>query len=193
MANVDWPRGLRPVRYLSGAPYNGACNRYYVPSTDTNAAVYVGGLVKLAGSADADGIATVTGNVSTGNQVVGVVVSVEFVTADSLVYRANSTSRYVYVADDPNLLFAVQDDGAAALAATNVGMTADLTGFTSGSTTSGYSAIEISAATVTSSGDGTEDVLIVGLVSDPRNTFGVNADWLVRLNNHQFIDGAAGA
>lgn len=193
MANVDWPRGLRPVRYLSGAPYSGARNRYYVPSTDTNAAVYVGGLVKLAGSADADGIATVTGNVSTGNQVVGVVVAVEPVTADSLVYRANSTARYVYVADDPNLLFAVQDDGAAALAATNVGMTADLTAFTSGSTTTGYSAIEISAATVTSSGDGTEDVLIVGLVSDPRNTFGVNADWLVRLNNHQFIDGAAGA
>lgn len=192
MANSDAARGLSPVRYLSGAPYTGACNRYYIPSTD-NVAVYVGGLVKPAGSADADGIMTVTGNVSTGNQVVGVVVAVEPIHRDSTLYREASVSRYVYVADDPNLLFEVQDDGASALAATNVGMTADLTGFTSGSTTTGQSAIEISTATATASGDGTEDVLMVGLALRSDNAFGVNAKWLVRLNNHFYVDGVAGA
>lgn|SRR5574341_1029723 len=192
MANSDAARGLSPVRYLSGAPYNGACNRYYIPSTDSTA-VYVGGLVKPAGSADADGIMTVTGNVSTGNQVVGVVVAVEPIHRDSTLYREASVSRYVYVADDPNLLFEVQDDGVSALAATNVGMTADLASFTSGSTTTGQSAIEISTATVTASGDGTEDVLMVGLALRPDNAFGVNAKWLVRLNNHFYIDGVAGA
>lgn len=192
MANSDAARGLSPVRYLSGAPYNGACNRYYIPSTDATA-VYVGGLVKPAGSADADGIMTVTGNVSTGNQVVGVVVAVEPIQATSTVYREASVSRYVYVADDPNLLFEVQDDGASALAATNVGMTADLTGFTSGSTTTGQSSMEISAATATATGDGTEDVLLVGLALRQDNAFGVNAKWLVRLNNHFYVDGVAGA
>lgn len=193
MANVDAAFGLRPVRYLSGAPYNGACNKYYIPSTDTNAAAYIGSLVKPAGSADADGIMTVTSNVSTGNPVVGVVVGVVPDTADSLVYRANSTSRYVWVADDPNLVFAVQDDAAATPTAGIVGNAADLASFTSGSTTTGISATEISMATVTASGDGTEDVIIVGLVSAPDNTIGDNAAWLVRLNNHFFVDASAGA
>lgn len=192
MANVDSPVGLRPVRYISGQPYTGAVNRYSIPSTDSTA-VYVGGLVKSAGSADADGIMTVTGNVSTSNAVLGVVVAVEPVTAESLKYRAASTARYVYVADDPNILFSVQDDASATLAATDVGSTADLTGFTSGSTTTGFSAIEISATTATASGDGTEDVLIVGLESNPNNTIGDNASWLVRLNNHFFVDAVAGA
>lgn len=193
MANVDAAFGLRPVRYLSGAPYNGACNRYYIPSSDTNAAAYIGSLVKPAGSADADGIMTVTSNVSTGNPVVGVVVGVEPITNSSATYRENSTSRYVLVADDPNLLFAVQDNAAATPTAGIVGNSADLASFTSGSTVTGLSAIEISMATVTTSGDGSEDVIIVGLVSAPDNTIGDNADWLVRLNNHFYVDASAGA
>ena len=193
MANTDTPMGLRPSRYLSGAPYNGAANRYYVPSSDSTA-IYVGGLVKLAGSADANGIPSVTGNVSTGNAVVGVVVAVEPVTQDSLIYRAASTERYVMVADDPNLVFECQEDSVGgALAATAVGNTADITGFTAGSTTSGRSSIEIDSSTATASGDGTEDVLIVRLAQRPDNEIGTNAVWEVRLNNHQFVDGTAGA
>lgn len=194
MANADAPRGLKPLRYLSGAPYNGACNKYYVPSSDSTA-IYVGGLVKPAGSADADGVMSVTGNVATGNPVLGVVVAVVPVTADSTIYRAASTERYVFVADDPNLVFEVQEDSVGgALAATAVGNAADLTGFTSGSTTTGLSAIEIDSSTATASGDGTEDVLVVGLSPSPaENTIGTNANWLVRLNNHFFVDGVAGA
>lgn len=192
MANSDAPRGLSPVRYISGAVYTGACNRYFIPATD-NVAVYVGGLVKAAGSSDASGVPAVTGNVSTGNLVIGVVVAVEPIHRDSTTYREASVARYVYVADDPNLLFEVQDDGAAALAATNTQMTADLTGFTSGSTVSGLSSIEISAATATAGGDGTEDVLLLGLAQRQDNAFGVNAKWLVRLNNHFYIDSVAGA
>ena len=104
MANADAPFGLRPVRYLSGAPYNGATNKYHVASGDSTA-TYVGALVRKTGGADADGFATVTANVSSGNPVVGVVVGVMPVTADSLKYRAASTERFVFVADDPTLLF----------------------------------------------------------------------------------------
>lgn len=194
MANADSPFGLRPVRYLSGAPYNGAVNKYYVASGDSTA-IYVGGLVKPAGSADANGVMSVTGNVSTGNPVMGVVVSVAPVTADSTIYRAASTERYVYVADDPNLLFEVQEDAdAGALAITAVGNTADLTGFTSGSTTTGLSAIEIDTSTATASGDGTQDVMIVGFSQRQDNEVGVaNAKVLVRLNNHFAVDGVVGA
>lgn len=193
MANADTPFGLRPVRYLSGAPYNGACNRYYIPSTDSDGPNYIGQLVKPAGSADADGVMTVTGNVSTGNAVLGPIVAVEPITRSSNIYREDDTARYVWVADDPDLLFAVQDDAAATPTAGIVGNAADLTGLTSGSTASGLSSTEISMATVTSSGDGTEDVIIMGLYNTPDNTIGNNAKWLVRLNNHFFTDASTGA
>lgn len=193
MANSDAARGLMPSRYLSGAVYTGAANKYYVPATD-NTAIYVGGLVKMAGSADADGVASVTGNVATGDAVVGVVVAVAPVTADSTTYRVASTERYVMVADDPNLLFEAQEDSVGgALAAANVGNTADLASFTAGSTASGLSSMEIDSSTATASGDGTQDVLIWGLAQRPDNEIGTNANWLVRLNNHQFVDGVAGA
>lgn len=192
MANANTPFGLKPVRYLSGAPYNGAMNRYFIPATD-GTACYIGSLVKPAGSADASGIGTVTSNVATAAPVIGAVVAVEMETRESLIYRAASTARYVYVADDPNLVFECQDDGASALAATNVWMAADLTNFTSGNTGSGLSSTVISCAAATASGDGTEDVILVGLVQRAPNAFGTFAKWLVRLNNHYFVDGSVGA
>lgn len=198
MANADTPRGLTPVRYQGGACYSGAANMYYFAAGDGTAA-YVGGLVKYAGSADANGVASVSANITTGDSVLGVIVAMDPSNGagadgrDSTLYRVASTERYVYIADDPNLVFSVQDDAAATLTAAVVGNVADLTGLTSGSTTTGLSSIEISAATVTSSGDGTEDVLIMGLERKPDNSIGDNANWLVRLNNHVFVDGNTGA
>ena len=191
MANADAAFGLRPVRYRSGAPYNGAANRYFVPATD-GTAIYVGGLVKLAGAADANGIATVTGNVATSEVVVGVVVGVEPVTQDSTTYRVASTARYVFVADDPDLVFIVQEDSVGgALAGTAVGGTADLIGFTAGSISSGRSTIEIDSSTATT-GAGDEDVQILGLWQAPDNEIGTHAVWEVRLLNHMFAGDAAG-
>lgn len=199
MANTDNATGLKPVRYTSGAPYNGAANLYYIPASDGTAA-YIGGLVKPGGSADSRGIMSVTGNVSTGNAVVGVIVGFHATLGagaggrDSTTYRAASTERYVWVADDPNLMFEVQDDSDGGdLAAANVGNSADLTGFTSGSTFTGLSSIEIDSSTATASGDGTEDVVILGLADREDNSIGTNAKWLVRLNNHFMVDAQAGA
>jgi hypothetical protein len=192
MANSDAPSGLNPVRYLSGAPYNGAANKYYVPSSD-NTAIYIGGLVRLSGSADANGVPAVTGNVSTGNPVVGVCVGVVPVTADSTIYRAASTERYIWVADDPNLVFEVQEDSdGGALAATAAGGTATLIGFTSGSTVTGLSAIEIDSSGLSETSDTDDDVRIIGLVQREDNAIGTNAKWLVRLNVHQYVNAAIG-
>ena len=193
MANADAAFGLRPVGGLTGGPYSGRVSKYYFASGDGTAA-YVGGLVKPAGSADARGIMSVTGNITTGDAVLGVIVAVLPVTRESLLYRAASTERYVLVADDPNALFEVQEDSdGAALAATAVGNSADLTGLTSGSTSSGRSTIEIDSSTATASGDGTEDVLIMGLADREDNEIGDNANWIVRLNNHFLVDAQAGA
>lgn len=200
MANANTPFGLRPVRYISGMPYNGAANLYYIPASDSTA-VYLGSLVKPGGTADADGVMSVTGNVSTGNPVVGVVVGVHPTLgagangASSTVYRAASTERYVYVADDPNLVFEAQEDAVGgALAITAIGNASDLISFTSGSTVSGLSSTQVDTSTATASGDGTEDVLIIGFSRKPDNEVGsANAKVLVRLNNHFYVDGVAGA
>jgi multidrug efflux pump subunit AcrA (membrane-fusion protein) len=193
MANSDNARGLSLARMGGSAAYTGAANRYYVPSSD-GTAIYIGGLVKPAGSADANGVMSVTGNVSTGDAVLGVVVGIEMETHDSTIYRVASSERYVYVVDDPNAVFEVQDDSVGgALAATAVGNSADLTGFTSGTTATGRSTIEIDSSTITAAGDGTEDVVIIGLVQREDNVIGANGKWLVRLNNHFFVDAQAGA
>lgn len=193
MANVDAAFGLRPVSYLGGAAWTGAARKFYIPATDTDAAAYIGALVKMTGGADADGIAAVTANVSSGDAVVGVVVGVEPVTADSAIYRENSTARYVYVADDPNLLFEVQEDSdGGALSATAAGGTCTLTGFTSGSTVTGRSSIEIDSSGLSETADTDDDVLIIGAVQAPDNAIGNYCRWLVRLNNHAYVDAATG-
>jgi hypothetical protein len=54
MANTNAPFGLRPVRYLNGAPWNGQVSRYLIPATD-GTAYYIGDPVTLAGDAGASG------------------------------------------------------------------------------------------------------------------------------------------
>lgn len=193
MANADSAFGLRPVRYLSGAPYNGAANRYFIPASDIDTAAFIGSVVRLTGGADADGIPVVTGNVSSGNAVVGVVVGVVPVTADSTIYRVNSTARYVLVADDPNLMFEVQEDSVGgALAATAAGATCMLAGFTTGSAFTGLSGIELDSSNVSETSDTDDDVRIISLVQRPDNEIGAHAKWLVRLNVHQYVNAAVG-
>lgn len=189
MANVDSATGLTPVRYLSGAPYNGACNRYYVPATDSTI-TYIGALVKLAGSADADGVPTVTTITATGSLTIGPVVAVEPVSSDSLIYRAASTARYVYVADDPNLVFEAQCAGT--LTATMIGNVCDVGTPTTGTAATGRSLAEVLLSAVSASGDGTEDFLILRLAPEINNEMGADAKVWVRLNNHSYVDAAAG-
>ena len=147
MANSNTPFGLRPVRHRNGAPYNGAATRYYVPASDSTA-LCLGDPVIIAGSADADGVATVTrATAAGGNYLLGAVVSVEPVTRDSTVYREASTARYVWVADDPDIVFEIQEDGVGgALAAANVGQNVDLVA-AAGSTVTGFSGFMADSST----------------------------------------------
>jgi len=49
------PFGLTPVRYKSGAPYNGAANLYSVAAGETNN-IFIGDPVLISGTGDAAGI-----------------------------------------------------------------------------------------------------------------------------------------
>jgi hypothetical protein len=181
MANVDAPNGLRPVKHLDGSPFNGATNRYYVPASD-GTAIFVGDAVKSAGSADADGVASVA-QAAAGDSIRGVVVGIEPETDESLNYRAASTERYVYVADAPDLVFEVQEDSVGgALAAANVGQNADLVVGT-GNTTVGTSAMELDSSSAAAT---TAQLRILGFAQREDNEIGTNAKVLVAINEHEF-------
>lgn len=180
MANVDRVNGLRPVKHLDGSPYNGAANLYYVPSSD-GTAIFVGDAVKSAGSADADGVASVA-QAAAGDAIRGVVVGVKPVTDESTIYREASTERYVFVADAPDLVFEVQEDSTGgALAATSVGLNADLV-VASGDTAAGTSGMELDSSTA---GTATAQLRILGFAQRPDNEIGDNAKVLVTINEHE--------
>jgi len=191
MANADTPFGLRPVRYLSGAPYNGAVNVYSTPTGD-NTAIFLGDPVTYIGTSQ-----TINGNVyadvkqaATSNIIVGVCVGVVPVDQSSLIYRAASTQRLLLVADDPNLLFEIQEvSGGTSLTANDIGLNADFV-VGSGTTANGMSGVELNNATEAATA--TLDLLITGFVNRVDNAVGENAKWYVRINRHQYANQVIG-
>lgn len=188
MANADIVKGLSPAYHQDGSPYNGQVMEFHVPSSDATA-IFVGDPVKLAGSADADGIPDVA-QAAVGNVVVGVMVGRARVTRDDEIYRPASTEAYIFVATDPDIVYEVQEDSVGgALAATNVGQNASFIVGT-GSTTTGLSGVELDSSTAATTS--TLDLQIVRLVRRADNEIGTNGKWYVRLNNHQYVDGTTG-
>jgi hypothetical protein len=198
MANVDAPFGLRPVRYRSGAPYQGQSNAYF--ATGATGIIAPGDPVTLTGSANTtrfgsydpgflQQVSLATGGDT--NPLVGVCVGVGAVTADSLQYRADSTDRIIYVADEPDLVFQVQaDDDADSTdwSATETGLFANLVSGVA-STVYGQSIWELDGSDNPDS-DYSNQVYLLGLARIPGNVFGPFSIWEVLINLHQLTPGA---
>jgi hypothetical protein len=195
MANVNAPFGLRPVRYASGAPYNGAFKEYF--ATGATGAIYKGDCVVLAGSANTTEVqGRAPGTLPTvtvaadgdGDPILGVCVGVEAVTSTSVPYRENSTDRIILVADDPNLVFVGQCDTAGTdWAATDVGSYANMLVGT-GNTYTGLSGWTLDTTDGPDNADPSNQLLIVGLYPAPDNEIGEYGRWLVMINNHQLAN-----
>jgi hypothetical protein len=192
MANADTPFGLRPVAHRNGAPYNGAFRVYNIAAGD-GTATFIGDPVKLAGTAS-----TVSGQIyadvvqgTAAATVCGVVVGFAPSPAnlDSR-HRAASTQRLVYVADDPDLIFEIQEvSGGTALTANDIGLNANFV-VAAGSATTAMSGVELNNATEATTN--TLDLHIVGIVQREDNAVGEHCKWLVTLNNHQMSNQVAG-
>lgn len=198
MANTSKPSGLKPVSTLSGAPYTGQARMYYVPVGNATA-LYVGDPVtRLTADADTNGVPSVSIGVA-GSAVCGVIVGILPVSAgvslvgspspDLTVRRlAASTAGYVLVADDPNLVFEVEEGttaGAAgtALTAAAVGNNANFI-IIAGATTVSDSGTLLNNATEDTTA--TLNLKLLGLAQREDNAFGSRAKWLVKINNHQY-------
>lgn len=193
MANPDTPRGLKPVGYVGGAPYTGAATLYSVAAGD-GTRIGIGDPVTTAAVGTGQTINGVTSidviRAASGDVITGVVVGVVPVTSTSTPYRAASTQRQLLVADDPNLVFEIQEaSGGTALTANDIGLNADFV-VADCSTTTGYSNVELNNGT--EAGTNTLDLKIVGFVNAPNNAIGEHAKWLVRINRHRHVNQIAG-
>jgi hypothetical protein len=208
--NINRVNGFRPVKHLTGAPYNGQANIYEVPAAEA-VAIFVGDLVKVGTKPGTEGYpvaeapgASAAGDIASGavlGAVVGILpVGMDPVTGkmtngrspqlDTPQYRAASTKQFILVADSPDLIFEAQADGA--VTNSNIGLNV---GYNIGThdTTNGNSAYQVdaSSAAVTST-------LPLTLVGFPRNGIDneVNATYnkvLVKINAHQYANAATGA
>lgn len=198
MPNPNAPFGLSPVEYLSGAPWNGQVRRYFIPQADTNAYA-IGDPVTLAGGADARGIASIV-LATPGAQLLGAIVGMGGLTyggmsADprnlntTVIPATKSTGYYVLVADDPNIIFEVQEIGTGtALTAAEVGLNVNLAAAANTGFLSGWVMTNTTEATTA-----TLDVKILGLSQrNPENSYGAFAVWNVLINNHCYRPGAVG-
>ncbi len=198
--------GFRPVKHVTGAPYNGQFNKYTSPAGEA-VALNIGDPVKLSDGAaivSADGgiypaierVGTSTTTPVTSGAILGVIVGFEpnYDNLSASSYNAGSTARVVYVADAPDLVFAApQDAGGGVIAAASVGLNAALvpgTTSTSAPYASGAS-VDSSSVAVTS----TLPLRVMGFTASPDQDVTSTtrpAEVLVMINNHQFSNLSTG-
>lgn len=197
MANLNAPFGMAPVFNGDGSPWNQKTTLYWIASTDTNQ-YNIGDLVKsLAGVSTTNDLgygspAAVKSAASALN--VGVVVGcgVDPNALNLINIPATKThDYYIMVVDDPNTIFAIQDDGITTgnLVSTAVGKNANYT-VTNPTSPSPVSATVLNSSTIATTS--TLPLKIVGIRRMASNTVGAYCQWLVRWNTHEFFGNTTG-
>lgn len=205
MALLNAPFGLRAIRYLNGARWNGGTRTYFIPSSDTNAYAIGDPVKTLTGAADAAGVSAVTLGVAGDGAVLrGVLHSLggtvfggpntdpssQFAT---IIPATKTKGYYVQVVDDPMVIFEIMEfsgAGATNFTAADVGKNCNLKAGTNNGFISGW-VLDDTAVSATTS---TRQVRLLGLkeVAGGLNAFGNYVVWLVDINNHELKAAVAG-
>lgn len=193
MANANAAIGIRPIND-NGTPWSGQGQLCAVPASQSGN-IFLGDPVVALGGTDAFGVPLVgIATAGAGGSILGAMVGISngpagsgfTVTRDLPVYRQASIANYIFIADDPNQLWVVQEDSnGGAIAAATAGFANGNLVAGAGSTVTGFSGWQLQSSSVSSSANTTYQVRIIGLSRGPDNAVGVNADWVVRLNNPQ--------
>lgn len=204
MANANKPMGLSPHSYLGGAKWNGQATVYSLLVGDTSNAYAIGDPVSLAGSGDAAGIPNIVlTTAGDAHPLLGAVVGLAPASNlyggaigagapqfGSVIVPAGTRTATIYllVADDPDILYAVQEGGAGtALATGDLGANINLLSGANNGYASGWLLDNNSKGTTA-----TFQMQLLRLLQTADNTFGSFAKWLVRVNNHHFKAGTTG-
>jgi len=182
MANKNAPFGARLVGKLgSGVTSNGLTE--YKIASGASGNIFSGDLVKMTNA----GTILVA---AAGDESIGVFRGCQFTdTNGDVVFKSFfpdgtvASDIVAFVVDDPNAVFEIQSAGSPAQ--TDVGLNADIS-YTSGSTKTGMSAVELSGTTAAT----TATFRIMGFSSDPDNstTGSANVNVIVKFNEHFYVD-----
>lgn len=201
MANVSAIAGLVPVRYRSGAPWNGAVSFYTYLAAET-AQLWIGDPVTTVGSANGDSLGVPAVKLATaGAAVRGVVVSIGTAPQGAAYFNPNNLNvinrptgaqtinYYLAVVDDPDVIFEIQEGGVGAvLTATSINRNVNFSTGTRPNSTIVVSPAFLDNNTVNTTS--TLNLKILGAVQRPDNTpFTALQKWLVSINNHEFSTG----
>lgn len=190
MANSNAAFGLRPIND-NGTPWSGQGRMVAFPAAQSGN-VFLGDPIIPLGGTDAFGVPLV-GIASAGatNVILGGFIGIcngpagsgYTITRDLPVYRQASILNYGFVCDDPNQLYAVQEDSVSgAIAASVAGFANANLVAGAGSTVTGYSGWQLQSSGVSASANPTFQLKIMGLLRGPDNSIGNFADWVVRIN-----------
>ena len=187
MANRDAAFGFRAIRKLNGGQV--VVNTYVALAGEANA-MFVGMPVKSGGSANTDGVPSITRAAAT-DTLRGVIAAFEPNRDDlSQMHRAASTARLVLVNDDPDTIFIAQEDGdTTPLTADDIGLRVDFIGVT-GNTSHGNSTAELNSDSPKSTSDGNFKLMALHRVVD--NAIGANAIYEVMIAEHELDSATAG-
>lgn len=208
MANTDNAHGLIPIKHRLGAPLNAVVNPYYVPAS-YGTAMFIGDPVVKTGTSN-----TATEAVGSEDYLAGMLPEVNVATAGGVIsgvcvgkrndvsdletiHNPASTEAIVMVCDDPNVVFRIKEDSVGgALAATSVGLNADLILTVAGDAITGISGCELDSSTAATTAALNLKILRLSDVHDAganaRNAIGADAKWDVIINEHTEVNGVAG-
>ena len=202
MANANTPRGLSPVGTITGAAYNEQ-GRLYAIANDASNTYAIGDVVKVAGGSDSNGVPYAT-KAATTDTPVGVIVGIRVsdpgtslvgttLALNTIYLPLSSGLRYVYVVDDPSVIFQVESDATGVAAAdvfknTGLTITANQTSLAQSSPLSSTVVAGASIKAIGTSGSLALPLQIIGLEQIENNAAGAYANVLVKWNKHQFLN-----
>ena len=187
------PQGLRPVRYLDGSPWNGAFQKYNIASAYATNIFMFDPVTTLIDGTIGIGVA--------GAACRGVFLGCEYTQTDgtykfSPYWPASTavltgTTVLAKIADDPNLVFDMQETNGSDLAGTALALADRGLNINfdvgPGTTATGMSTSSINNGTEATTA--TLNLKILDLSPTVGNVVGDFANWLVAWNNHQFRGG----
>lgn len=200
MPNDNRPSGFTPRQYLNGSAWNGQARLYSIAAA-YGTALYIGDPVISSGTADSRGVPGVILGAATG-ALRGVIVGLGRAPGglfnpsnlDST-FRpgaAQTTDWYAAVADDPNILFEIQEEfNGTALAATDIGLNTIPVIAAGNGFNSGWQLRSATGATPATTA--TLQLRLMGLIQRPGNEFGAYAKHLVQINVHELGHGTGAA
>lgn len=203
MAGVNTPFGLLPVAHKNGNPWNGQLRRYWIPSTD-GSAYYIGDAVISLANSDANGFPGVA-KATAAQTVRGVVCGVEVANVEGAslvgsdlglsvcnIPATKTRDYYVYVCDDPDVIFEIQGDATATnQVAANANKNFSLTVAAPSNTALPYSATVVNSGSIAVTQ--ALNFKLLGLSQRrPSVGFGAYAVWLCVANQHELMGNTAG-